>query len=141
MKSVNSSLPVAALLPQPTLSSAPLSQVIREEQPGKLLLSLFSHTFSNCIFNAMRLSSTCSLAPLFATVVFSLPTSRNALQKRHVRVPAARYHAGPSFQARQYPDLDTGSETATFVGGGWLLSVSVGGQQMTLNMDTGSADL
>lgn len=36
---------------------------------------------------------------------------------------------------------DTGAVYANFDGGGWVLPVLIGGQQLFLNLDTGSSDM
>jgi aspergillopepsin I len=36
---------------------------------------------------------------------------------------------------------ETGAVEAVFDGGGWILPVLIGGQQVILNLDTGSSDL
>jgi aspergillopepsin I len=38
-------------------------------------------------------------------------------------------------------DQETGAVYANFDGGGWIIPVLIGGQQVILNIDTGSSDL
>ena len=84
----------------------------------------------------MHFLSAASILLLFTTDVLALPKPRSAVSKRSIRVQAKRYIPERSIIIR-----DNGNVSAQNDGGGWLLPVLVGGQQMILNIDTGSADL
>ena len=84
----------------------------------------------------MHLLSAASILLLLTADVLALPKPKNALSKRSIKVQAKRYVPQRAIQIR-----DNGNVTAQNDGGGWLLPVLVGGQQMILNIDTGSADL
>ena len=57
-------------------------------------------------------------------------------EKRGIRVEARRHIPKHAVIKR-----DTGAVVATNDGGGWIIPVLIGGQQVTLNVDTGSSDL
>ena len=84
----------------------------------------------------MYLLRAASILLLLTTDVLAMPRSRNALGGRSIKVQARRYIPERAIQVR-----DNGNVSAQNDGGGWLLPVLVGGQQMILNIDTGSADL
>ena len=83
----------------------------------------------------MHFSSVASVA-LLATEALALPRPESAIKKRSIKVPVTHFRKTRSLEARA-----DGNETASNDGGGWLLQVSIGGQTVTLNMDTGSSDL
>jgi aspergillopepsin I len=56
--------------------------------------------------------------------------------KRGVRAPVHRYVPSNNLVSR-----DTGAVQHIWNGGGWILPVLIGGQQVFLNVDTGSSDL
>lgn len=74
---------------------------------------------------------------LFATDAVARPVvpDREPV-KRGIRAPAHRYIPSNNIASR-----DTGAVYHIWNGGGWILPVLVGGQQVFLNIDTGSSDL
>ncbi|KAL5340336.1 aspartic peptidase domain-containing protein [Aspergillus crustosus] len=75
---------------------------------------------------------------LLATEAVARPAlpSRDIRAKRGIRAPAHRYIPSNNIVSR-----DTGAVYHIWNGGGWILPVLVGGQQVFLNIDTGSSDL
>jgi aspergillopepsin I len=63
-------------------------------------------------------------------------TEHSTLQKRGIRSAAHRHIPRHALISR-----DTGAVESIFDGGGWVLPVLIGGQQLYLNLDTGSSDL
>jgi aspergillopepsin I len=74
---------------------------------------------------------------LFATDAVARPAvpDREPV-KRGIRAPAHRLIPSNNIVSR-----DTGAVYHIWNGGGWILPVLVGGQQVFLNIDTGSSDL
>ena len=74
---------------------------------------------------------------LLTTAALGAPTRnvRSTVEKRGFRA-AVRHYIPKNVVAR-----DTGETSASFNGGGWLIEVQIGGEQLTLNVDTGSSDL
>jgi aspergillopepsin I len=73
-------------------------------------------------------------AAVLAADTLAAPTSE--IQKRGIRSEAHRYIPSHVNIAE-----DTGAVEAITDGGGWVLPVLIGGQQLFLNIDTGSSDL
>jgi aspergillopepsin I len=71
---------------------------------------------------------------LLATHALAAPTSE--IQKKGFVSPVHRYI--PSYAKISE---GTGAVESLFDGGGWILPVLIGGQQLWLNLDTGSSDL
>ena len=86
---------------------------------------------------------------LLATEIAAHPTpSTNFLSKRATRLTAKRYvPRRTEIRARDGAILHKrhqkrdGAVFLRFDGGGWILPVNIGGQTVTLNIDTGSSDL
>lgn len=81
------------------------------------------------------------MAALLSTAVSLLLVSESLaapanIQKRGIRSPAHRY-----IPSHVSVDSETGAVYNSFDGGGWIIPVLIGGQQVTLNLDTGSSDL
>jgi aspergillopepsin I len=75
---------------------------------------------------------------LLATGAVARPASlgREPIAKRGIRAPAHRY-----IPSNNHVSRDTGAVYHIWNGGGWILPVLIGGQQVFLNLDTGSSDL
>lgn len=74
---------------------------------------------------------------LLAADTLGKPTPKHtSIQKRGIRASAVRH-------IPRYANVssETGAVYSNFDGGGWILPVLIGGQQVTLNLDTGSSDL
>jgi hypothetical protein len=81
------------------------------------------------------------MAPISKTALLSLLLASGALaaptrEKKGIRAPAHRWIPKKAIVSRQ-----TGAVEAANDGGGWIMPVLIGGQQVTLNIDTGSSDL
>lgn len=76
---------------------------------------------------------------LLSSSALAAPTvyGRNSLETRGFRIPTKHYVPKHSISKRQ----NGGVVTAFSNGGGFLVVVSIGGQDVTLNVDTGSSDL
>ena len=76
---------------------------------------------------------------LLSSSALAAPTvyGRNSLETRGFRTPARHYRPKYPISKRQ----QAGVVQATTNGGGWLVVVQIGGQDVTLNVDTGSSDL
>lgn len=83
----------------------------------------------------MQLITAATVASLLVSDVLALPNPKT-VQKRSLRAPATHWLSQAPVQKR-----GDGNVTVVNDGGGWTLSVLVGGQQMIQNIDTGSADL
>ncbi|CEN61236.1 hypothetical protein ASPCAL07898 [Aspergillus calidoustus] len=75
---------------------------------------------------------------LLATGAVARPATlgREPIAKRGIRAPAHRY-----IPSNNHVSRDTGAVYHIWNGGGWILPVLIGGQQVFLNLDTGSSDL
>ncbi|KAL2825309.1 aspartic peptidase domain-containing protein [Aspergillus cavernicola] len=75
---------------------------------------------------------------LLATDAVARPSTlgRDPRVKRGIRAPVHRYVPSNNIVSR-----DTGAVYHIWNGGGWILPVLIGGQQVYLNIDTGSSDL
>jgi aspergillopepsin I len=71
---------------------------------------------------------------LLAVPALAVPASINV--KRGIRADVHRW-----VPRNATVDQETGAVYANFDGGGWILPVLIGGQQVILNLDTGSSDL
>jgi aspergillopepsin I len=71
---------------------------------------------------------------LLAVPALAAPAS--IIVKKGIRVEAHRY-----IPSNATINQDTGAVYANFDGGGWVLPVLIGGQQLYLNIDTGSSDM
>ena len=86
---------------------------------------------------ALRFAALASL--LLTSSALAAPTTlntRNAIVKKGFRTEARRYIPSNALIKR-----DTGAVATHNDGGGWTIPVLIGGQQMILNVDTGSSDL
>lgn len=75
---------------------------------------------------------------LLTSSALAAPTikSRNTLEKKGFRV--AVHRRAPKLAVTK---RDTGDVAATSDSGQWIIPVLIGGQQVTLNVDTGSSDM
>lgn len=71
---------------------------------------------------------------LLAVPALAVPAS--IIVKRGIRADVHRW-----IPRNATVDQETGAVYANFDGGGWILPVLIGGQQVILNLDTGSSDL
>ena len=71
---------------------------------------------------------------LLAAPALAAPATH--IVKRGIRAEAHRY-----IPRNATIDQETGAVYANFDGGGWVLPVLIGGQQLFLNIDTGSSDM
>lgn len=79
------------------------------------------------------------LASVLTSVLLAAPAlaaPASTIVKRGIRAEAHRW-----IPRNATIDQETGAVYANFDGGGWILPVLIGGQQMILNIDTGSSDL
>jgi hypothetical protein len=77
----------------------------------------------------------CALTPLLLAT-HALAASTSEIQKKGFVSPVHRYI--PSYAIISE---ETGAIESLFDGGGWILPVTIGDQQLWLNLDTGSSDL
>lgn len=82
------------------------------------------------------------LASLAASSALALPTPHNAASQNAVSFKKRGFSSKLSYRApkRNVKRQDTGSATPHY-DGGWVMPVSIGGQVVALNLDTGSSDL